>query len=85
MRHAEHLGSNPSECLIFDLFHCILSSLLPLRSVGRSNFDKGLHGLITLNQKRHKIMIDIKSLCIYIYGICMYIYIHNAVCEQYMN
>ena len=30
-----------SECQIFHLFRCVLSSMLPLRSVGRSNFDKG--------------------------------------------
>ena len=30
---------------------CVLSSLLPLRSVGRSNFDNGLHDLITLIKK----------------------------------
>ena len=34
-----------------------LSSVLPLRSVGRSNFDKGLHNLTTLIQKRHILMI----------------------------
>ena len=56
-RQAEDLGSNPSECHIFYLFRCVLSSLLPLRSVRRSNFDKGLHILITLIQKRHQIMI----------------------------
>ena len=56
-RQAEDLGSNPSECQICYLFCCVLSSLLPLRSVGRSNFDNGLHNLITLIQKRHKIMI----------------------------
>ena len=53
-RQAEDLGSNPSKCQIFHLFSCTLSSMLPLRSVGRSNFDKGLHSLITLIQKRHK-------------------------------
>ena len=31
------LGSTPSECLFFYLFRCLLSSMLPLRSVGRSN------------------------------------------------
>ena len=62
-RQAEDLGSNPSECQIFNLFRCVLSSLLPLRSVGRSNFDKVLHNLITLIQKRHKIMIEMKLLC----------------------
>ena len=45
------MGSNPSECQIFHLFRCVLSSLLVLRSVGRSNFDKGLHNLIMLIQK----------------------------------
>ena len=49
-RRAEDLGSNPSECHIFYLFRCLLSSLLPLRSVGWSNLDKGLHNLITLNK-----------------------------------
>ena len=34
-------------------------SLLPLRSVGRSNFDKGLHNLITLIKKRHELMIEL--------------------------
>ena len=37
----------------FYLFRCVLSSQLPMRSVGRSNFDKGFHNLITLIQKRH--------------------------------
>ena len=50
-RQAEELGSNPSECQIFHVFRCVLSSLLPLRSFGRSNIDKGLHNLITLIQK----------------------------------
>ena len=49
---AEDLGSSPSECQIFHLFRCVLSSVLPLRSVRRSNFDKGLHSLTTLNKKR---------------------------------
>ena len=51
-RQAEDLSSNPSECQIFYLFCCVLSSLLPLRSVGRSNFDKGLYNLIMLIPKR---------------------------------
>ena len=42
------LGSSPSECQIFHLFRCILSSVLPLRSVGKSSFDKGMHNLATL-------------------------------------
>ena len=52
----DDLGSSPSECQIFHLFRCVLSSVLPLRSVGRSNFDKGLHNLTTLIQKRHILM-----------------------------
>ena len=48
----------------FHLFRCVLSSLLPLRSVGRSNFDEDLHNLITLIQKRHK-NNDIAMLYIY--------------------
>ena len=62
-RQAEDLDSNPSECHILYLCRCVLSSLLPLRSVGRSNFDKGLHNSITLIQKRHKIIIEMKLLC----------------------
>ena len=50
-RWSLNLGSNPSEYQIFHLFRSVLSSLLHLRSVGRSNFDKGLHNLITLIQK----------------------------------
>ena len=56
------LGSNPSECHIFNMFRCVLSSLLPSRSVERSNFDNDLHNLITLNQRRHKIIIKMKLL-----------------------
>ena len=57
----------------FHLFRYVLSSLLPLRSVGRSNFDKGLHNLITLIQKRHKNndRNDVAILCLYIY-VCVY-------------
>ena len=50
-RLAEELGSNPSECPIFHVFRCVLSSLLPLLSVEGSNIDKGLHNLITLIKK----------------------------------
>ena len=38
-------------CKIFSLFRCVLSSLFPLRSVGRSNFDSGLHNIIMLIEK----------------------------------
>ena len=48
---SQDLGSNLSECQIFHVFRCVLSSLLHLRCVGRSNFDKGLHNLIMLIKK----------------------------------
>ena len=57
------------------MFHYVLSSLLPWQSVGRSNFDKGLHSLITLIEKRHKIIIKVELLYIYI-NIYVYIYMH---------
>ena len=63
-RKAEDLGSSPSECQIFHWFRCVLSSVLPLRSVGRSNFDKGLNNLITLFEKRHILM---RTAVLYIY------------------
>ena len=47
------LSSNPRVCQIFYLFRCVLSSLLPLQNVGRSNFDRGLHNLVMLIKKRH--------------------------------
>ena len=71
-RQAEDLGSNPNECQIFHLIRCALSSLLPLRSIGRSNFDKGLRNLITLIKKRHKIRIEMNLL--------YYIYVHIDIC-----
>ena len=40
----------------FSFVRCVLSSVLPLRSVGMSNFDKGLHSLTTFIQKRHILM-----------------------------
>ena len=53
-------GWNRSRCI---QSCCVLYSLLPLRSVGRSNFDKGSQILITLNdKKRHKIIIEMKLL-----------------------
>ena len=45
-----------SECQIFYLFRCVLSSMLPLRSVGRSNFVWVCVNLTTLIQKRHILM-----------------------------
>ena len=52
---------------IFHLFRCVLSSVLPLRSVGRSNFDKGLHNLTTLIKKRHILNENCCCICIYIH------------------
>ena len=51
--------TNPIECQISHLSRGVLSSPLPLRSVGRSNFGKGLHNLITLIKKRHGLMIEL--------------------------
>ena len=56
-RKAGDLGSTPSKCHIFYLFRCVLSSMLPLRSVGRSNFVRVCVNLTTLIQKRHILMI----------------------------
>ena len=50
-RKAGDLGSTPSECQIFCLFRCVLSSMLPLRSVGRSNFVRVCVNLTTVIQK----------------------------------
>ena len=63
----------------FPLFRCVLSSLLPLRSVGRSNFDMGLHNLTTLIKKRHILMRT--AVCIYIY-IYIHIYIYLYVPDE---
>ena len=46
--------------------------MLPLRCAGRSNFDKGLHNLATLIQRRHILM---RTAVLYIY-IYIYMYIH---------
>ena len=40
----------------FYLFRCVLSSMLPLRSVGRSNFVRVCVNLTTLIKKRHILM-----------------------------
>ena len=74
-RYAEDLGSTPSECQVFYLFRCVHSSMQPLRSVGRSNFDKGRHNLTTLIQKS----TYINESC-YIY-ICIYIYAYIKFTE----
>ena len=39
--------------VIFYLFRCVLSTLLTWQSIGRSNFDRGLHNLVMLTQKQH--------------------------------
>ena len=65
-QQAEDLGSNPSERMIFNLFRCDHSSLLPWRSVLRSNFDRGLHNLIVLTKKRS---MNLKVKLLYIYSI----------------
>ena len=70
------VGSSPSECQIFHLFHCVLSSMLPLRSVGRFTFDKGLHSLSTLIKKRHILM---RTAVLYVY-IHMYVHIYIYMC-----
>ena len=41
----------PASVIFFNLFRCVLSSVLPLRGVGRSNFDKGWYNLTTLIHK----------------------------------
>ena len=46
-----------------------LSSLLPLRSAGRSNFDKGFHNLITLIEKNGMETIIINEVAILQNGI----------------
>ena len=72
--NAEDLGSTPSDCQVFYLFRCVHSSVQPLRSVGRSNFDKGRHNLATLIQKSTYIN-ESCYISIYIY-IYVYIYIY---------
>ena len=59
-QQAEVLGLNPSKCQIGRLFRHVLSSVIPWRSIGRSNFNSGLHNLMMLNQKRQKYNYHIK-------------------------
>ena len=74
--YSRDLGSTPSECRFFYLFRCLLSSLLPLRSVGRSD------GVMVCADKKFN-NVDSKAThfdknyyIIYIYMyICVYIYI----------
>ena len=54
-------GFNPIECQIFNLFFCILSSLLPWRSIGICNIDRGLHNFIMLIKKQRKNKILCKN------------------------
>ena len=65
-RQAEDLGSNRRVCQIFDLFRCVLSSLLHLRGVGWSNFDKGLRNLTTYIKNTTQIN-DVAKLYMYVY------------------
>ena len=46
------------------IFMECMKLVLPLRSVGRSYFDKGLHNLTTLIKKRHILM---RTAVVYIY------------------
>ena len=55
-RKSGDLGSTPSECQIFYLFRCVLSSVLPLQSDGRSNFVRVCVNFTTLIKKRHILM-----------------------------
>ena len=53
---SEHRRDKPRDCVqilssVRFFFYCVLSSLLPVQSIGWSNFDKGLHNLIMLIQK----------------------------------
>ena len=54
--------------------------MLPLRSVGRSNFDKGLHNLTTLIQKRHILM---RTAVLYIY-VYIYAYVFVFACKEHI-
>ena len=57
-------------------FRCVHSSVQPLRSVGRSNFDKGRHNLTTLIQKSTYINESCYIIYyIYIEGLGLYTYI----------
>ena len=51
----------------FHLFRCVLSSMLPLQSVGRSNFVRVCVNLTSLIKKRH-ILIRTAVIYIYIYS-----------------
>ena len=59
--------------------------MLPLRSVGRCNFDKGRHNLTTLIQETDiykraaELYIYIYMLYIYIYYILLYIILHIII------
>ena len=62
------------KCQIFYLLRCFLSSMLPKRSVGRSNFVRVCVNLTTLIQKRHILM---RTAVLYIYSyICLWIWIY---------
>ena len=54
--------------------------MLPLRSVGRSNFDKGLHNLTTLIKKRHILNENSCNIYMYIKLIEILLKFHLDVC-----
>ena len=54
----------PASVRFFYLFRCVLSSVLPLRSVGRSNFDKGRHNLTTLIHIKTKLYLNMNYIYI---------------------
>ena len=67
-------GFESKRVQISNLSHCILSSLLPWRSIGRSNFDRGLHNLILFIKQ------DIENGINYGHSkTAMYIYIHAYI------
>ena len=63
-RQAEVLDSNPSDGQIFYFFRHVLSSVLPCRSVGRCNFDRGLHNN-NVDSKRHEIEKNHIYVCVF--------------------
>ena len=90
-RKAGDLGSTPSECQIFYLFRCVLSSMLPLRSIGRSNFVRVCIKFNNVDSKTtyfnencciiyiYIYIYHIYIQCIYIYTQYIYIYMHTYI------
>ena len=81
------LGSSPCESQILHLFRCFLSSLLPLRSVGMSNFSNNFDskrqiiiGTAMLYNESNSGQITKNTIYVYIYiHIHTYIYIYIVV------